>query len=142
MKAALEVQAGASCFMAGLIWTMQILNYPLLALVDARDVPRYEQAHNRRFVWLVGPGVLVTLGSAAALLAGRPSGVPLVVPVAALALLAVVIASTIRQGAPSHARLAVGWDASVHALVRTNWIRTLAWSALAVLGLIALALSS
>lgn len=39
MKAALKVQAGASCFMAGLIWTMQILNYPLLALVDARDVP-------------------------------------------------------------------------------------------------------
>lgn len=143
MKAALEVQAGASCFMAGLIWTMQILNYPLLALVDARDVPRYEQAHNRRFIWLVGPGVLVTLASAVALLAGRPSGVPLVVPVAALALLAVIIASTIRQGAPSHARLAVVWDADVHTrLVRTNWIRTLAWSALAVLGMIAVALSS
>ncbi len=62
---------------------------------------------------------------------------------AALALLAVIIASTIRQGAPSHARLAVVWDAGVHTrLVRTNWIRTLAWSALAVLGLIALALSS
>lgn len=104
--------------------------------------PGYEQAHNRRFIWLVGPGVLVTLASAVALLAGRPSGVPLVV-VAALALLAVIIASTIGQGAPSHTHLAVIWDADVHTrLVRTNWIRTLAWSALGALGLIALALSS
>ena len=100
MRAALAVQAGASCFMAGLIWTMQILNYPLLALVDPRDVPRYEQAHNRRFIWLVGPGVIVALASTAVLLAGRPAGVPLIVPLAALALLAVIIATTIRQGAP------------------------------------------
>ena len=97
MRAALAVQAGASCFMAGLIWTMQILNYPLLALVDPRDVPRYEQAHNRRFIWLVGPGVIVALASTAVLLARRPAGVPLIVPLAALALLAVIIATTIRQ---------------------------------------------
>jgi hypothetical protein len=143
MRAALVVQAGASCFMAGLVWTMQILNYPLLALVDPRDVPRYEQAHNRRFIWLVGPGVIVTLASTAILLARRPAGVPLIVPLVALALLAVIIASTIRQGAPSHARLAVAWDADVHArMVRTNWIRTIAWSALGLLSLTALALSS
>jgi hypothetical protein len=53
--AVLPIQAGASCFMTGLIWTMQLLNYPLLALIDPADVPRYEQAHNRRFIWLVGP---------------------------------------------------------------------------------------
>ncbi len=141
MRAILEIQAGASCFMAGLIWTMQILNYPLLLLVDPRDVPSYEQAHNRRFIWLVGPGVIVTLASTAILLAWRPAGVPLIVPVAALALLAVIIASTIRQGAPSHTLLAVRFDAEVHArLVRTNWIRTIAWSALGLLGLIAVAL--
>jgi hypothetical protein len=41
--------------MTGLIWTKQVLNYPLLALIDPGGVPRYEQAHNRRFIWLVGP---------------------------------------------------------------------------------------
>ena len=59
MRAILEIQAGASCFMAGLIWTMQILNYPLLALVDPRDVPRYEQAHNR---WTIAWSALGLLG--------------------------------------------------------------------------------
>jgi hypothetical protein len=140
--AVLLVQTGAAWFMAGLIWTMQILNYPLLALLSPADVPRYEQAHNRRFVVLVGPGVAVSLVSAAVMLAWRPSAVPLAAPVTALALLAVIIMATARQGGPAHARLAQQFDPGVHArLVRTNWIRTAAWSALAMLDLIALALA-
>ncbi|MDQ2815000.1 MAG: hypothetical protein M3Z75_24890 [Actinomycetota bacterium] len=139
----LLVQTAASWFMAGLIWTMQILNYPLLAFMDASDVPRYEQAHNRRFSWLVGPGVAVALASTVALISWRPAGVPLAEPLAALALLVVIVSSTVRQGAPSHARLAVRFEADVHArLVHTNWIRTAAWSALGVLALVALALAA
>ena len=139
----LLIQTAAAWFMTGLIWTMQVLNYPLLALIDAGDVPRYEQAHNRRFIWLVGPGVALALASAAVMFGWRPSAVPLAVPVAAVVLLAVIIASTARQGAPSHARLARQFDPEVHArLVRTNWIRTAAWTALGVLDLIALALTA
>jgi hypothetical protein len=138
--ALLLIQAGASCFMTGLIWTMQLLNYPLLALIDPADVPRYEQAHNRRFSWLVGPGIAASLASTVVMLAWRPRGIPLAVPLTALALLAVIVASTARHGAPSHARLARQFDPAVHTrLVRTNWIRTAAWSALAILDLIALA---
>ena len=140
--AVLLIQTAASWFMAGLIWTMQVLNYPLLALIDAGDVPRYEQAHNRRFIWLVGPGVAVALASAVVMLGWRPPAVPLAVPVVALVLLAVIVVSTARQGAPSHALLARQFDRGVHArLVRTNWIRTIAWTALGVLDLIALALT-
>jgi hypothetical protein len=121
---------------------MQVLNYPLLALIDADGVPRYEQAHNRRFIWLVGPGVAVALASAVVMLGWRPSAVPLAVPVVYLVLLAVIGVSTARQGAPSHVLLARQFDPEVHArLVRTNWIRTAAWTALGVLDLIALALS-
>ena len=140
--AVLLTQTAASWFMTGLIWTMQVLNYPLLALIDAGGVPRYEQAHNRRFIWLVGPGVAVALTSAVVMLGWRPSAVPLAVPVVYLVLLAVIVVSTARQGAPSHVLLARQFDPEVHArLVRTNWIRTAAWTALGVLDLIALALS-
>jgi len=136
----LLIQAGASCFMAGLIWTMQLLNYPLLAMISPADVPRYEQAHNRRFGWLVIPGVTVTLVTTAVMLAGRPAAVPFAVPLAALALLAVIVASTVVHGARAHARLAQRYDASVQGmLVRGNWVRTAPWSALAALDLVTVA---
>jgi hypothetical protein len=136
----LLIQTGTSCFMAGLMWTMQTLNYPLLSRIDPADVPRYEQAHNRRFIGLVGPGIAVTLASAVIMLAWRPRGIPLAVPLTALTLLIVIIASTARHGAPSHARLAQQFDPAVHALlVRTNWIRTAAWTAFGIMDLIALA---
>src|SRR6516165_8758608 len=112
--AVLLIQTAASWFMAGLIWTMQVLNYPLLALIDAGGVPRYEQAHNRRFIWLVGPGVAGALASAVVMLGWRPSAVPLAVPVVALVLLAVIVVSTARQGAPSHALLAGQFDPEAH----------------------------
>lgn len=74
--AVLLIQTGASCFMTGLTWTMQILSYPLLALVGAGHVPGYEQAHNRRFIRLVGPGVAIALASAVVMTAWRPPGSP------------------------------------------------------------------
>ena len=37
--AVLLIQAAASWFMTGLTWTMQVLNYPLLAMVNPSDVP-------------------------------------------------------------------------------------------------------
>jgi len=119
---------------------MQVLNYPLLALVAPGDVPSYEQAHNRRFAQVVGPGVLVTVASDIFLLFSRPNGVSITVPIVSLALAALIVATTIHDGARAHARHAHQWDAEVHSrLVRTNWIRVTAWIALGLLYLIALA---
>jgi hypothetical protein len=70
----------------------------------------------------------------------RPTTVPLAVPVTTLALLAGILFSTVLHGAKAHTRLAREFDPSVHAmLVRTNWVRTAAWSALAALDLVAVA---
>jgi hypothetical protein len=137
---AMLAQTGASWFMTGVIWTMQVLNYPLLALVAPGDVPSYEQAHNRRFARVVGPGVVVTVVSGIVLLFMRPNGVSITVPIVSLALAALIVAATIRDGARAHARLAHHWDAEVHSrLVRTNWVRVTAWTAVGLLDLIALA---
>jgi hypothetical protein len=109
----LLVQTVAVWFMTGTVWTMQVLDYPLLAKVGADAVPAYETAHNRRFVRVVGP-------------------------VAAAVLLVVVIVSTARFQAPAHARLARGFDAATHAgLVRGNRVRTAAWT---LLGLVDVAM--
>jgi|GEM_PF-3925752 len=62
--------------MASALWTMQLLNCPLLALVGSDAFPRYEAAHNRRFALVVIPGVLAAATGDIGLVAARPSPVP------------------------------------------------------------------
>ena len=61
-QAFLLLETAATFFMSGVLWTMQLLNYPLLALVGPVAFPRYEAAHNRRFALVVVPGVLAAAG--------------------------------------------------------------------------------
>jgi hypothetical protein len=125
----LVVQAAAAWFGAGVLWTMQVLNYPLLGLIGADQVPAYETAHNRRFAVVVLPPTAVVLVTSVLLLFRGA----FVVAVVALSLLVVIVVVTVVFGAPAHALLAQRFDAPVHRrLVRTNWIRTVAWTALAV----------
>jgi hypothetical protein len=129
----LIVQTAAAWYGAGFIWTMQILNYPLLSRIAASSFSEYESAHNRRFALVVAPAVLAVLATTVLLLVERPRGVPPWFPVAAGALIAVILVSTVLWQAPAHGRLARGFDAAVHArLVATNWIRTAAWTLLAL----------
>lgn len=52
-------------------------------------------------------------------------------------LLVIIVAVTVRYGAPAHARLAHGYDPAVHArLVRSNRVRVAAWTTLGALDLL------
>jgi hypothetical protein len=129
----LVVQTAAAWFGAGFIWTMQILNYPLLSRIAASSFTDYENAHNRRFALVVAPAVLAVLATTVLMFVGRSRDLPTWTPIAAAALIGIILVSTILLQAPAHGRLAGGFDAAVHArLVATNWIRTVAWTVLAV----------
>lgn len=53
-----------------------------------------------------------------------------------MAFVAVIWASTHRLQVPEHARLLAGRDdAVIHRLVRGNWFRTVAWTALGAIAL-------
>jgi hypothetical protein len=130
----LIAQAAAAWYGAGFIWTMQILNYPLLSRIGSASFVDYETAHNRRFALVVAPGVLVVIGTTVLLLVARQRAIPIEALIAVVVLIATILLSTILLQAPAHGRLAQGFDAAVHGrLVATNWIRVLAWTALAVL---------
>lgn len=139
MRAALLVvlaQTAAAWYGAGFIWTMQMLNYPLLSRVGEPSFSAYETAHNQRFVVVVAPGVVVALVTTVLLFFVRPPAIPIAAPIASATLIVAIIVSTVLFQAPAHGRLAAGFDATVHAtLVNTNWIRTVAWTALAMLDL-------
>jgi hypothetical protein len=125
----------ASCwFLTGLNWTIQLVHYPLFDRVGREGFAAYEGAHARMITPMVGPAMLVEALTAVMLLAARPRFLPAWAAWAGVALVGIVWLSTFLLQVPMHGTLARGFDADAHArLVGTNWIRTAAWSARALL---------
>lgn len=129
----LSVHLLATAAMVGLIWFVQVVHYPLFAAVGAERFLAYEAAHQRLTSYVVGPPMAVEGVTALALLVAAPDGVGRMWPLVGLALLAAIHASTVLLQVPAHGRLAQDGDPAVmRRLVRTNWIRTVGWSARAV----------
>lgn len=130
----LLAQIATTCMLTGLIWTIQVVHYPLFASVGPDRFVAYEAAHARLITLVVGPLMLAEAATAIAFLAIRPPSIPMWIPVAGGVLLGVVWLTTAFVSVPCHTRLAEGFDAETHRrLVDTNWIRTIAWSTRAAL---------
>lgn len=129
-------QLASTHTMTGVIWFVQVVHYPLFAAAGQETFAAYERRHTALTTWIVGPPMLVEAGTAGLLLWFRPLGVELSQVIAGIALLAVCWLSTALLQVPCHERLSQGFDAIVHRrLVRTNWLRTVAWSLRALLTL-------
>lgn len=136
MTALLLVHAAATVAMAGLVWFVQLVHYPLFARVGPDGFARYEAEHTRRTTWLVAPLMLAEAATALVLLVADPS--PLTV--AGALLLGVVWLSTALVQVPLHRRLERGFDVEAHRrLVRSNAVRTAAWTGRAAIALALLA---
>lgn len=120
----------ATClFMVGVIWMVQVVHYPLFRLVGTPGFPDYAQQHQRLMTWIVGPAMLLEAGTAVALVYCRPAGIAGWGMWAGLGLIGVIWLSTACLQVPCHGVLSQGFDPQAHTrLVRSNWIRTVAWS--------------
>lgn len=125
----LLVHMAATWAMVGFSWTIQLLQYPLMAEVPRDAFPRFEAVHQRRVtavIALFGPLEVVM----AALVFLTVDSVPGWLSFGSGAVLAAIWTSTAFFYAPLHARLADGFDERLHSrLVGTNWLRTIAWAA-------------
>ena len=130
MAPLLALHFAATWYMTGVIWVVQVLHYPLLGRTGAA-FDECQRLHLARTGWVVGPPMLVEALTGAALLWARP-GVPAYG--IGMALLALIWGSTFALQVPLHNRLKLGFDAAAHRrLAATNWLRTAAWSARALL---------
>jgi len=127
--ALLLIHAAATWGLVGLIWTVQLVQYPGLARVGAAELPAFHEHHCARITWIVGPLMACELATGLALLAWRPPAVPLQLVGSGLALIAVNWACTAFVSVPLHARLTARAPGVQRSLVATNWIRTAAWTA-------------
>jgi hypothetical protein len=132
LRTLIVIHAAATMFMVGLIWTIHYVHYPLFANVGESTYVSFQAEHVERigkllFVPWLTEGITLLGILALAFLGGRKAlRVPAVINGAAMAVVLVISGF---WSAPTHAKLADGFDKSLHdQLMTVNLIRTLAWT--------------
>lgn len=124
----------STIMMCGVIWIIQWLHYPLFAEVGPEAFEQYEILHRTWISQLVGPLMLVELGTGFLCVIRRPVSIPAYQPLVGLALLLLIWASTFFIQVPLHNAITAEFDLeAISHLVKSNWIRTIAWSMRAAL---------
>jgi hypothetical protein len=132
LRTLIVIHAAATMFMVGLIWTIHYVHYPLFAHVGESTYASFQAEHVERigkllFVPWLTEGITSLGVLALAFLGGRKAlRVPAVTNGAAMAVVLVISGF---WSAPTHAKLADGFDKSLHdQLMTVNFIRTFAWT--------------
>ncbi len=120
-----------SAMLTGLIWLVQLVQYPGFKLIGKNECLAYQQHHVSKIAWIVVPLMLGEL-----LFAGWLLLTPLSFSVmeylnyAAFACLLVIWLVTFAKEVPLHRKLEKeGYKpALLKKLVRLNWFRTIGWS--------------
>lgn len=117
-------------YLIGLIWTIQVVHYPLFALVGKNQFPHYHAEHGNRISLIVIVPMLLELASSVLLVFVRPASVPAWLTWLGLVLVLLIWVITFVIQVPQHNRLAnAGFSLTViQALVAGNWLRTILWT--------------
>ena len=124
-----------AAYLTGVIWTVQLVVYPAFADVAPTRFVAFHARHSARISWVVLLPMVAELGLAAGLAWAAPSSPTWW----ALGLVGFIWAATFFVSVPFHNRLGQsGYDyVAIDGLVRTNWLRTVAWTArLGLLGVL------
>lgn len=125
----LILQLAATLPLFGIIWTIQLVQYPFYAAVGAENFQKYHAAHTFWITPVVAPLMIAELVTSVLIVFYAPDAIDYKLLWLGLILTVAVWLSTFFLQVPQHDILARGFDAGAHALlVKTNWIRTIAWS--------------
>lgn len=122
----------ASFLMAGIIWFVQIVQYPGFLHVTPTNFDSFHRFHVSRTGLVVIPPMILELGSSIWLTVGFNQY--WLLNALGLALVIGIWMSTFAIQLPIHSALQGGTTDDVPKLVATNWIRTILWTIKAGLG--------
>lgn len=118
-----------TCVMAGIMWFVQIVYYPNLAVVGRDAFVSYQREHVRRVTAVAWTMLFLELVSGVAIACLPHAGWVWVSLIANAVLLLGIWCSTFFVQVPLHHTLEQGWDEAAHSrLVRTNWFRTVVYT--------------
>ena len=121
--------AGATLYLVGLIWTVQILVYPSMKQVGENGYAAYHNLHTSRITPIVAPAMILELLTAIYLAFVSIEAINIRYFWVGLALVLIIWISTFLVQVPLHERLGTKFYIDIQKkLVRTNWIRTTAWT--------------
>jgi hypothetical protein len=115
--------------MTGVIWIIQMIHYPSFLHISPDRFPEFHRFHSSQITWIVGPMMLLQLGSALSLTWSAPALYPSFWNWVFLGLSLAVFFATAAFSIPAHQELSQAFQpAALSRLVQTNWIRTVLWT--------------
>lgn len=125
----LTFQSLFTFILTGIVWCIQVVNYPLLPMIDREKFCDFEKKYQRKTSFLLFPFIVLECFFAILLLIVAKEGMCRILAFALFALLLFVWFSTFCLQIPQHAELAHGFSMkNIKRLIQTHWIRTVAWT--------------
>ena len=119
----------STLFMTGVIWFVQITHYPLFIFVSKDCFSKFSILHSKYSSFVVIIPMLIELFSSLLLLKWSPQFISYYYFLIGFILVLIIWLSTFILQIPAHRSFLNGYDQKkINYLVKTNWIRTLAWS--------------
>ena len=126
MDFALLLHFSTCLMMCGVIWIVQIVHYPTFFMIHELSFKDFQKFHMTSISYIVMPLMITELLTAIWLVINIKG----VASLTNLSLLILTWLSTFLLSVPAHKKLELKRsDTSIFTLVRTNWPRTLLWSA-------------
>ncbi len=128
-KIILISQIASTFYLTGLIWTIQAVQYPFFSYFGDENFTKYHGAYTFWITPVVAPAMIVELVGSIFIMLYPPSEINYKIFYFGLFLTITVWLSTFFIQVPLHEKLAAGFDENAYnLLVKTNWIRTIAWT--------------
>lgn len=117
-------------YLIGLVWLIQVVQYPGFAKVGTKNFLEYHQAHVSSIFWVVAIPMVIELILSLGLLIARPPQVDMILNVFLFAMVLLVWGVTFFTAIPLHNQLETnGLNLEIiRKLTNINWIRTIAWT--------------
>lgn len=114
-----------TAMMVGVIWIVQIVHYPAFDFVDEKKFRDFSLFHQQKITYVVGPLMIIEFMTGLYLLPKFS-----LIFSGSMVLLVIIWLVTFFFSVKEHNILLSGRDEeSINRLIKTNWTRTLLWSA-------------
>lgn len=124
----------STAYMSGVIWIIQLVQYPLFSQIGNENFSKYHSLHSFWITPVVAPMMVIELITSFFLLFYAFEKIDYKLIWLGLALTLITWASTFFLQVPMHEKLSAGFDKSAHDfLVYSNWLRTIAWTLRSIL---------